>query len=76
MIKIDDKAIDLIFLKYLKAKNSYEHDKRVETYPYARAAVRDPIFNALAHNCYMYGSPIQVRIEAGQMIVSNRCILP
>ena len=30
LIKIADKVIDLIYLKYLKAKITYEHDRRVE----------------------------------------------
>ena len=28
------------------------------------------------NNCYMYGTPIQIRIEEEQIIISNRCILP
>ena len=76
LIQIADKVIDLIYLKYLKAKVSYEHDRRVETYPFARDAVREAVYNAIAHNCYMYGSPIQIRIEGEAMIISNRCILP
>lgn len=76
LITTADKVVDLIFLKYLKAKITFEHDRRVETYPFAREAVREAIYNAIAHNCYMYGTPIQIRIEDEQMIVSNRCILP
>ena len=70
------KVVDLIYLMYLKAKISYDHDVRVETYPYARDAVHEAIFNALAHNCYMFGSPIQIRINEEELIISNRCILP
>ena len=71
-----DKVIDLIYLKYLKAKISFEHDRRVETYPFARDAIREAVYNAIAHNCYMFGAPIQIRIEDEAMIISNRCILP
>lgn len=76
LISTADKVVDLIFLKYLKAKITYEHDRRVETYPFARNAIREAIYNAIAHNCYMYGTPIQIRIEEEQIIISNRCILP
>ena len=62
-------------MKYLKAKITYEHDRRVETYPFPRDGVREGIFNALVHNCYMFGSPIQVRINEEELIISNRCIL-
>lgn len=76
LITTADKIIDLIYLKYLKAKITYEHDRRVETYPYARNAIREAIYNAIAHNCYMYGTPIQIRIEDKQIIISNQCVLP
>ncbi len=70
------KVIDLIFQMYLKTKISYEHDIRVEDYPFAREAVREAIYNAIAHNCYMYGTPIQIKIMEDEMTISNRCILP
>lgn len=76
LISTADKIIDVIYLKYLKAKITFEHDRRVETYPYARDAIREAIFNAMIHNCYMFGSPIQIRIEDEQIIISNQCILP
>jgi len=75
LIYIADRVVDLIYLKYLKAKITYEHDRRVETYPYPRDGIREGIFNALVHNCYMFGSPIQVRINDKELIISNRCIL-
>ena len=76
LISNADKVIDLIYLMYLKAKITYEHYVRVETYPYARDAIREAVFNAMVHNCYMYGVPVQIRIEDKQMIISNQCILP
>ncbi len=76
LISTADKVVDLIFLKYLKAKITFEHDRRRETYPYAREAVREAVYNAIIHNCYMFGSPIQIRIEDDAMIISNCCILP
>ncbi len=70
------KVVDLIFQMYLKAKISYEHDMRVEEYPFAREAIREAIYNAIAHNCYMYGTPIQIRVMEDAITISNRCILP
>ena len=37
------REIDLIFQMYLKAKISYDHDIRVEDYPFARDAIREAI---------------------------------
>lgn len=70
------KVIDLIYQMYLKAKISYEHDIRVEEYPFAREAIREAVYNAIAHNCYMYGAPIQIRVMNDAITISNSCILP
>ncbi|MBQ6076397.1 MAG: putative DNA binding domain-containing protein [Lachnospiraceae bacterium] len=76
LITTADKVIDLIYLKYLKAKITYEHDRRIETYPFARDAIREAVYNAIVHNCYMFGVPIQIRIEDEAIVISNSCILP
>lgn len=76
LIVTASRIVDIIYLKYLKAKITYEHDRRVETYPYARNAIREAVYNAIAHNCYMYGTPIQIRIDPAEIIISNQCILP
>lgn len=76
LLTMADRVIDLIYLKYLKAKISYEHDRRIETYPFDRNAIREAIYNAIVHNCYMFGVPIQIRIEEESIIISNHCILP
>ncbi len=76
LISTADKVVDIMYLKYLKAKITFEHDRRVETYPFAREAVREAVYNAIIHNCYMFGSPIQIRIGDDEMIISNQCILP
>jgi ATP-dependent DNA helicase RecG len=49
LIIMADRVIDLIYLKYLKAAISYYKETRVETYPFARDAVREAVFNALIH---------------------------
>ena len=76
LFNIADKVIDLIYMKYLKAKITYEHDVRVETYPFPREGVREAIYNALGHNNYAASIPIQIRIEEDAMHISNNCILP
>ena len=76
LFNIADKTVDLIYTKYLKAKITYEHDVRVETYPFPRDGVREAIYNALCHNNYADSIPIQIRIEDDAMYISNSCILP
>ena len=76
LFRIADQVIDLIYTKYLKAAITYEHDVRVETYPFPREGVREAIYNALGHNNYAASVPIQIRIEDEAMYISNSCILP
>ena len=71
-----DRVIDLIYLKYLKAAISYYKDTRVETYPFAREAVREAVFNALIHCNWADNVPIQIRIEEDIMFISNCSMLP
>ena len=49
LILMADRVIDLIYLKYLKAAVTYHKETRVETYPYAREAVCEAVYNALIH---------------------------
>ena len=71
-----DRVIDLIYLKYLKAAVSYYKETRVETYPFARDAIREAVFNALIHCNWADNVPVQIRIEEDVMFVSNCSMLP
>ena len=70
------RVIGLIFLKYLKAAISYYKETRVETYPFARAAVRETIYNTLIHCNWVDNIPIQIRIEENAMYISNSSLFP
>lgn len=76
LFSIADKIIDLLYLKYLKTDITYEHDKRIERYPYPRPAVRESIFNALIHCNWSDNIPIQIRVDENALYISNSCILP
>ena len=71
-----DRVIDLIYLKYLKAAISYHKETRVETYPFARDAVREAVFNVLIHCNWADNVPVQIRIEDDAMFISNCSMLP
>ncbi|MCD7708448.1 MAG: putative DNA binding domain-containing protein [Clostridiales bacterium] len=76
LLLLADRAVDFIYWKYLKAKISYHKETRVETYPYAREAVREAVYNALIHCDWSANVPIQIRIDANTLSVGNCCILP
>lgn len=65
-----DRVIDLIYLKYLKAVVSYYKETRVETYPFARDAIREAVFNALIHCNWADNVPIQIRIEECLLVIA------
>jgi ATP-dependent DNA helicase RecG len=71
-----EKAMDLLFTKYIKAAISYEGINRVETYEYPRYAVRDPLLNAIAHKDYSGGVPIQISVYSDKIIIWNEGHLP
>ena len=60
----------------MKAAISYYKDTRVETYPFARDAVREAVFNALIHCNWADNVPVQIRIENDAMYVSDCSMLP
>ena len=76
LLILADRVIDLIYLKYLKAAISYYKETRVETYPFARDAVREAVFNALIHCNWADNVPVQIRIEDDAMYISNCSMLP
>lgn len=76
LLLMADRVIDLIYLKYLKAAISYHKETRVETYPFARDAVREAVYNALIHCNWADNNPIQIRIDEDAMYISNSSLLP
>ncbi len=76
LILIADRVVDFIFLKYLKAKISYHKETRVETYPFARDAVREAVYNSLIHADWSVNVPVQIRVEKDTMRIGNCCVLP
>ncbi len=76
LMLIADRVVDFIYLKYLKAKISYYKETRVETYPHARDAVREAVYNALIHCDWSMNVPIQIRVDKETMRVGNCCVLP
>ena len=71
-----DKALELIFTKYLRAYISYEGISRVETYPFPEGALREAILNAIVHKDYSSGIPIQISVYEDRLYIWNQGQLP
>ena len=71
-----EKAMDLLFTKYIKAEISYEGINRVEKFEYPKEAVREALMNAIAHKDYSGGVPIQISVYSDKVIFWNEGQLP
>lgn len=72
-----EKAIDILFTKYIKAIISYENGlHRIETYEYPKEAVREALLNAIAHKDYSSGSTIQISVYKDKIMIWNAGQLP
>ena len=57
-----DRVIDLLYTKYLTAEISYDNITRIEHYPFPKDAIREAIFNALIHQDFSVGVPVQIKV--------------
>lgn len=71
-----EKAMDLLFTKYIKSSISYEGLNRVEKYEYPKNAVREALLNAVSHKDYSGGVPIQISVYNDKLIFWNEGQLP
>ena len=71
-----DRVVELIYLKYFKARISYDGLIRVERYPIPKDVMREAVFNALMHSNYDSGVQIQIRIHENLVLISNDCVFP
>lgn len=71
-----DRVIELIYTKYLIAEISYDNITRIEHYPFPKDAVREAVFNALIHQDFSAGIPVQISVYKDRLYISNDCIFP
>lgn len=71
-----DRIVELIYLKYMKAKITYEGIQRIERYFVPDAALREALLNALCHSDYSLGIPIQISVYEDKLYIANSGRLP
>ena len=71
-----DKAIELIYFKYMRAKITYKGIYRRERYFVPEAALREALLNAICHKQYESRIPIQVSVYDDRLYVANVGRLP
>lgn len=71
-----DRAVELIYLKYMKAKITYEGMQRIERYFVPEEALREALLNAICHKQYQSGIPIQISVYEDRLYIANCGCLP
>ena len=71
-----DKALEVIYLKYMRAKIRYEGIQRIERYFVPEDALREALLNAICHKQYQSGIPIQISVYEDRLYVANVGSLP
>lgn len=71
-----DRALEVIYLKYMRAKIWYEGIQRIERYFVPKEALREALLNAICHKDYQSGVPIQVSVYEDRLYVANVGRLP
>ena len=71
-----DKIVELVYLKYMRAKITYEGMQRIERYFVPEEALREALLNALCHKEYQSGVPIQISVYKDKLYIANCGCLP
>ena len=65
-----------MYLKYMRAKITYEGMQRIERYFVPEEALREALLNALCHKQYQSGVPIQISVYEDKLYIANCGCLP
>lgn len=71
-----NRIVELVYLKYMKAKISYVGMQRIERYFVPEDALREALLNALCHKRYQSGVPIQISVYEDRLYIANCGCLP
>jgi ATP-dependent DNA helicase RecG len=76
LIEQVDKAVDLIYTKYLKALIWYDDIQRVETFMFPKDGCRELVLNAVQHKDYLHHVPIQISVYPDGIYIYNVGTIP
>lgn len=76
LIEQVDKAIDLVYTKYMKALIDYEGIQRVEQFMFHKEAFREILLNAVVHKDYSSCNPIQISVYEDKIYIWNDGEMP
>ena len=76
LIEQVDRALDLIYTKYMKALITYHDIQRIEQFMFHRNATREILLNAVVHKDYSSCNPIQISVYEDRMYIWNDGEMP
>ena len=76
LIEQVDKAVDLVYTKYMKALIDYEGVQRVEQFMFHKDAFREILLNAIVHKDYSSCNPIQISVYKDKIYIWNDGEMP
>jgi ATP-dependent DNA helicase RecG len=76
LIEQVDKAVDLVYTKYMKALIDYEGVQRVEQFMFHKDAFREILLNAIVHKDYSSCNPIQISVYEDKIYIWNDGEMP
>lgn len=71
-----EKTIELVYLKYMKARITYNGVQRKERYFLPLEAFREALLNAVCHKQYESGVPVQISVYDRKLYIANCGSLP
>ena len=71
-----DRVIEVLHLKYMKARITYEGVQRIERYFVPDEALREAILNAICHKDFSRSIPVQISVYEDELYVGNVGRLP
>lgn len=76
LIEQIDKAVDLVYTKYLKALIYYDGIQRIEQFMFPQEAFREILLNAVVHKDYSACNPIQISVYGDKIYIWNDGEMP
>ena len=76
LIEQVDKAVDLVYTKYMKALIDYEGVQRVEQFMFHKDAFREILLNAIVHKDYCSCNPILISVYEDKIYIWNDGEMP
>lgn len=76
LIEQVDTAVNLVYMKYLKALIDYDGIQRIEQFMFHQDAFREILLNAIVHKDYSSCNPIQISVYEDKIYIWNDGEMP